>query len=195
MRTIKIDFDIHQLVELERRSFEETPNDALRRLLRLSGTNLTPEGSENGSTHQEDGPGSLSASKKEASASTGRPPRQGELRLRDRVFNHSSGKEAMAIVLGELARADSGFLERCFRHPGNRGTKRRHIARTLEELYPDRPDLRDQHARLPGGWFVGTNISNAQKRQVVILAATCAGLNVRTDLVVPALDIEERQDG
>jgi hypothetical protein len=35
MRTIEIDFDIHKLVEGERRSFDETPNDALRRLLKL----------------------------------------------------------------------------------------------------------------------------------------------------------------
>ena len=36
MRTIEIDFDVHQAMEMERNSFEETPNDALRRLLNLS---------------------------------------------------------------------------------------------------------------------------------------------------------------
>jgi len=35
LRTIEIDFDIHKLIEGERRSFDETPNDALRRLLKL----------------------------------------------------------------------------------------------------------------------------------------------------------------
>jgi hypothetical protein len=35
MRTIEIDFDIHKLIEAERRSFEERPNEALRRLLKL----------------------------------------------------------------------------------------------------------------------------------------------------------------
>jgi hypothetical protein len=34
-RTIEIDFDVHKRIEAERRSFEETPNDALRRLLNL----------------------------------------------------------------------------------------------------------------------------------------------------------------
>jgi hypothetical protein len=34
-RTIEIDFDIHKLIEAERHGFEEIPNDALRRLLRL----------------------------------------------------------------------------------------------------------------------------------------------------------------
>jgi hypothetical protein len=35
MRTIEIDFEVHQLIELERRSFAETPNEALRRRLKL----------------------------------------------------------------------------------------------------------------------------------------------------------------
>ena len=34
-RSIEIDFDVHKLIEAERQSFSETPNDALRRLLRL----------------------------------------------------------------------------------------------------------------------------------------------------------------
>lgn len=35
-RTIEIDFDVHKLIETERRSFTETPNEVLRRLLNLS---------------------------------------------------------------------------------------------------------------------------------------------------------------
>lgn len=35
MRTIEIDLDIHKLIEAERRSFSETPNEVLRRLLLL----------------------------------------------------------------------------------------------------------------------------------------------------------------
>lgn len=35
LRTIEIDFDVHKLIEAERRSFGELPNDALRRLLSL----------------------------------------------------------------------------------------------------------------------------------------------------------------
>jgi hypothetical protein len=34
-RTIDIDFDVHKLIEGERTSFSETPNDVLRRLLQL----------------------------------------------------------------------------------------------------------------------------------------------------------------
>lgn len=35
MKTIEIDFDIHRLIEIERRGFDEPENDALRRLLKL----------------------------------------------------------------------------------------------------------------------------------------------------------------
>lgn len=35
MRNIEIDFDVHQAIEAERRGFDDSPNAALRRLLRL----------------------------------------------------------------------------------------------------------------------------------------------------------------
>lgn len=34
-RTIEIDFDVHKRIEAERQGFDDTPNDALRRLLKL----------------------------------------------------------------------------------------------------------------------------------------------------------------
>lgn len=37
LRTIEIDFDVHKIIELERNSFSETPNEVLRRLLKVSG--------------------------------------------------------------------------------------------------------------------------------------------------------------
>ena len=36
MRTIEIDFEVHKAIELERRSFDEVPNTALRRLLGIA---------------------------------------------------------------------------------------------------------------------------------------------------------------
>lgn len=52
MRTIEIDFEIHKLIEMERRGFDEPEYVALRRLLKLgqpkcnapSGTRETPQG-------------------------------------------------------------------------------------------------------------------------------------------------------
>jgi len=37
LRTIEIDFDVHKIIELERKCFSETPNEVLRRLLKVSG--------------------------------------------------------------------------------------------------------------------------------------------------------------
>lgn len=34
-RSIEIDFDVHKVIELERRGFQESPNDVLRRLLKI----------------------------------------------------------------------------------------------------------------------------------------------------------------
>ena len=114
-------------------------------------------------------------------------PRLGnhELVLLGKKFPYRNATEAVTIVLGELARTDTSFLGRCFQHPRNRGRKRRHIARSLAELYPGRPDLEVYHQRLPGGWLLGTNISNVQKTNVILLAADCAGLKIGSDIDVP----------
>ncbi len=34
-RSIEIDFDVHQVIEIERHGFDEKPNDVLRRLLKI----------------------------------------------------------------------------------------------------------------------------------------------------------------
>ena len=91
----------------------------------------------------------------------------------------------MVTVLRTLARSDPTFLERCAQHPDARGRKRRYIARTPKELYPDREDLRDLREKLPGGWLVATNLNNNLKRKIIDLAAETAGLRPRGDIVLP----------
>ncbi len=90
----------------------------------------------------------------------------------------------MVIVLRELAMTDQFFLERCSQHPDMQGRKRRYVARTADELYPDRPDLRDCRDELPGGWLVATNLNNVLKRSIIRVAAEVAGLTLGKDLVV-----------
>ncbi|MGQ0659455.1 hypothetical protein [Sphingosinicella sp.] len=43
MRTVEIDFDVHRMIENERRGFDEPPNTALRRLLNLPEAIAAPE--------------------------------------------------------------------------------------------------------------------------------------------------------
>jgi predicted type IV restriction endonuclease len=114
----------------------------------------------------------------------GDSPRSGQLVLKGKAYSYSNAKDAMVIALRELAKIDATFLERCSQHPDARGRKRRYIARSAEELYPDRPDLREYQETLPGGWLVATNLNNVLKKNIIRLAAEVAGLSFGTDLVV-----------
>jgi hypothetical protein len=110
--------------------------------------------------------------------------RRGKLMLCGKEYGYSHAKEAMVIVLREFAKADAHFLERCSQHPDMQGRKRRYVARTADELYPDRPDLRDHREQLPGGWFVATNLNNVLKKSIIRVAAEVAGLTFGKDVIV-----------
>lgn len=43
LKTIEIDFDVHKMIEAERRGFDDTDNDILRRLLGLGETTAEPD--------------------------------------------------------------------------------------------------------------------------------------------------------
>jgi hypothetical protein len=116
--------------------------------------------------------------------SSGESTRRGKLVLLGKAHSYHNAKDAMVIVLSELAKSDSSFLERCSQHQDAQGRKRRYIARTPEELYPDRDDLRDKRESLPGGWLVATNLNNVLKRTIIRLAAEVAGLTFGKDVKV-----------
>lgn len=110
--------------------------------------------------------------------------RSGRLVLKGKSYPYHNAKDAMVIVLRELAQADPAFLERCSQHPNAQGRKRRYIARTPEELYPDREDLRDMREQLPDGWLVATNLNNVLKKTIIRLAAEVAGLTFGKDVII-----------
>ena len=110
--------------------------------------------------------------------------RRGTLALLGHQHPYNNAKEAMVTVLRELAQRDPSFLERCSQHPDAQGRKRRYIARTPEELYPDREDLREMREPLPGGWFVATNLNNVLKKTIIRLAAEVAGLSFGKDVII-----------
>jgi predicted type IV restriction endonuclease len=115
---------------------------------------------------------------------TSESTRSGTLVLLGKAHAYHNAKDAMVIVLRELARSDPSFLERCSQHPDAQGRKRRYIARTPEELYPDREDLRDIRDTLPGGWLVATNLNNILKKTIIRLAAEVAGMKLGKEIVV-----------
>ncbi|MGD0649909.1 MAG: hypothetical protein ABSA97_02000 [Verrucomicrobiia bacterium] len=69
-------------------------------------------------------------------------------------------------------------------HRRQRRLVRLGFARTPEELYPDRPDLREFREALPGCWLVYTNLNNVLKKTTVRLATEVAGKQFGKDVVV-----------
>lgn len=60
---------------------------------------------------------------------------------------------------------------------------RNNIARAIEEIYPNKPEIAFRnHRQLPGGWFVGTNESSATKTRIVSQAAAAVGLAMGRDI-------------
>jgi len=110
--------------------------------------------------------------------------RSGKVILRGKAYPYHNAKDALAIVLRELAKGDPTFLERCSQHPDAQGRKRRYIARTPEELYPDREEFRGMREQLPGGWLVATHMNNVLKKTIIRLAAEVAGLAFGKDVIV-----------
>ncbi len=110
--------------------------------------------------------------------------RRGHLVILGKSHNYHNAKDAMVILLRELAKNNPSFLERCSQHPDAQGRKRRYIARSPEELYPDREDLREMRETLPDGWFVATNLNNVLKKTIIKLATEVAGLTFGKDVIV-----------
>lgn len=104
--------------------------------------------------------------------------------LHGKEFSYATAKEAMVFILSELAIADPNFLQRCSQNPAFKGRTRRYIAQRAADLYPGQPELIDRHEVLPGGWVVGTNLSNQSKMRILQRAAEVAGIRFGRDLKV-----------
>ena len=112
-------------------------------------------------------------------------PRQvGVVVVRGDEFSYANAKEKMLIILRELANGDPTFLSRCYESSKFRGRIRRYVSRAVEELYPGRPDLqKDCVEELPGGWWVGTNLNNRIKEDLIRAAIEVAGLTLGGEVV------------
>ncbi|MGB7654005.1 MAG: hypothetical protein WBL74_00860 [Novosphingobium sp.] len=63
-----------------------------------------------------------------------------------------------------------------------RGRSRNHIANSVAEVYPNRPDLASSAVEISPGWFVGTNIANREKFRIIKAASEACGLRLGSDL-------------
>jgi hypothetical protein len=93
-------------------------------------------------------------------------------------FSARSARDVMIKLFQLLSKEDSGFLDRFASR--KHGKKRRYLARDKHDLYPNRPDLAEQHSvEVVAGWWLGTNYSRRNIQDIIELALEVAGPQLR----------------
>ena len=89
-------------------------------------------------------------------------------------FPARSAREVMTKLFQLISKEDSRFLDRFASR--KHGKKRRYLARDKHDLYPNRPDLAEQHSvEVVAGWWLGTNYSRRNIQDIIELALEVAG--------------------
>src|SRR5262249_28742774 len=91
-----------------------------------------------------------------------------------------SAVQGLLEILRYLASTDPTFLQRFALSA--KGRIRKHLARERKDVYPGRPDLAQNAVEVSDRWFLGKNISNREKRQLVRKACEVAGLKFGTEV-------------
>ncbi len=92
-----------------------------------------------------------------------------------------SAASAFLDILRTVVRRDPGKLPELAE--AARGRSRNHIARSVEEIYPARPDLA-RAAEIAPGWLVGLNIANREKARIIRATLDVFGLSNSRDVKV-----------
>ncbi len=165
LKQIGIDIDINGVIERHRRTFSETENDILRRLLLLD-------------------------SPKQAPRSPMKDPQVAQAPVRQRglwsVELHGERcpalnlKGAYRSLLLKLQNLDSAFLQR---FSLEQSRSRRFVSRRPKELYLASPNLAEDHAELLiDGWYFDTNLSTEQVAKRIRVAARLCNLKYGRDV-------------
>ena len=166
LKQIGIDVDLNGVIESNRRSFSETENDILRRLL-LGAKALSAPAVPNGS-------------ETETSAVRARG-RWTVVRGQNRVAA-ANLKEAYRQALLLLHEEFPDFLERFSEEEAR---ARRFVAKSPVDVYLKSPALARHHAKpLADGWFFDTNLSTDQVARRVRIAARICGLHYGSDFAL-----------
>ncbi len=88
-----------------------------------------------------------------------------------------AGKELLIAAFVALATRDPTLCQRF--HERYRGKRRSYLARRREDLYPGQSGLDVAIGRLPGGWFIGTNMGSPQKAEMIRRACDLARIDFR----------------
>jgi negative regulator of replication initiation len=168
MKTIEIDLDVNAAIERERLSFEESPNDILRR-------RLLSEDEEVGR------PAKTSAVDLEAADEPGeRITGRWTVELGGKRVSTSNLKAAYRTLLLRLHERDPNFLQAFSQE---RARARRFVARAPRDLYLNSPALAKRHAKpLAAGWYFDTNLSADQVARRARVAARLSGLRYGRDV-------------
>lgn len=177
MKAIDIDVEVNGVIEGSRRTFAESPNDILRRLLLpLSAPGPRPPLVDPSPQFVSEDWSELPALDK--TRTTGR----WNVEFRGRTFAAPNLRRAYHTVLLLLGAAFPDFLEN---FAEERGRARRFVARKPADLYLATPSLAKKHAApLKDGWYFDTNLSTDQVARRVRVAARICGLRYGSDLRV-----------
>lgn len=103
--------------------------------------------------------------------------------LRGEMQRFRKSADLLGAVFAVFAENDPGFCERFRRR--HRGRKREYVAKRPEDLYPESPHLaKSEFRKLPGGYFIGTNMGTAKKMDLIRRACEVAGVQFGRDLTV-----------
>lgn len=94
-----------------------------------------------------------------------------------------SARAVMVGVFEELVERNAEFPERFAALPRH-GRKRRYLARTREELYPDSPHLINNAHQLRSGWWIDPHASRSGIERRIKMACEVAGVKYGDDLRV-----------
>ncbi|RWE85101.1 hypothetical protein [Mesorhizobium sp.] len=163
---IHIDIEVHKVIEANRKSFEDSQNDILRRLLLSPSTN-----------------GALTAPPQLIGATTVRNERSTGFYgfvLKGNTMSFNNLKAAYKNCLLELAAADGTFLTSLSKEET---PARRLVARDRKALYKKTPHLADEFAEeLVDGWWLDTNLSQQQVESRLQTACKVANIAFGSDL-------------
>ena len=94
-----------------------------------------------------------------------------------------SARDVLIQVFREFAEREPEFLERFAALPKH-GRKRRYLAHTPQELYPDSPHLADNAYEVRPGWWIDTHASRAGIETRIKVACEVADVKYGKDFLV-----------
>jgi hypothetical protein len=179
LKQIGIDVQVNAAIERERRSFSETENEILRRLLLGGSVAGAAAGHAFGNISAGETHGMPPAAPIQpvpGERSTGR----WTVEVQGERVAASNLKGAYRTLLLLLTDRFPLFLEKFARESSR---SRRFVARAPADLYLASPVLAKQHAKpLADGWYFDTNLSTDQVARRVRIAARICGLRYGSDV-------------